>query len=87
MEYIRSQLNTVNKSVDSSAANDASGALRKFATEKGIKPNKNNKYDVLDIQNAIANEVAYSSMSDIQKNANPILKAIDALIAQGIKEF
>jgi len=87
MEYIRSQVSSVSKSVDSNAANDASGALRKFATEKGINPNKNNKYDVLTIQNAIANDIAYSSMNDIQKRANPVLKALDALIAQGIKEF
>jgi hypothetical protein len=87
MEWVKSQLDTVGKSVDSSAANDASAALRKFATENGIKANKNNKYDIIAIEKAIANSTAYSSMSDIQKRTDPIVRALDALRAQGLKEF
>ena len=87
MEYIKSQLETVSKSVDSNAADAAYSVLRKFASENGISANKNGKYDVLSLEKAIARSISESTMTDFEKAQSPLIKAIKAIVAQGIKEF
>ena len=87
MEYIKSQLDTVSKSVDSNAADAAYSVLRKFASENGISANKSGKYDVLSLEKAIARSISESTMTDFEKAQSPLIKAIKAIVAQGIKEF
>lgn len=87
MEYIKSQLETVSKSVDSNAADAAYSVLRKFASENGISANKSGKYDVLSLEKAIARSISESTMTDFEKAQSPLIKAIKAIVAQGIKEF
>jgi hypothetical protein len=63
---------------------EASSVLRRFATDYGVSP-KDNKYNLNKIQITVTDLIASSKLTQEQQNA--LIKAINTLKAQGLKEF
>ena len=82
--FFESQFKTTNQSVNNNVMEEASSVLRRFATDYGVSP-KDNKYNLNKIQITVTDLIASSKLTQEQQNA--LIKAINTLKAQGLKEF